>query len=449
MINYYKVCNLPPTATFNEIKKSLKSLQAQYEKEIHLGENVEALQSQLSIVIEAMEVLLDADTREAYDEELASTPNSDIKDPFADKYFDYGSIRASGLDKWNEVVDFDGEVNIETYRSLLRQSTVLPYPDIQENVVLAMMLTPSALATVVPIGFSFGGSGAGKSQISNLTTRIWGGMPLMGNATFATIRRYIAGMATAQHNGRIFCLNNALCWDDISPYLMRDANRFSLLKSGTSRATSLFLMPKSQTDTELVEQQIFGLRFISSIYPFFSDIEFIELNRRFMIIECKRSKLASEVLDFESIDWKGLSEATNNYWSKLAPEYAVHKKIVSKHPKKLRLISPERYALASDLMTTGLVTGIWGGITDAIDAVDAFFKSNDTLIELQDNPLKVVLTTCIEGKREYPANTLKGHVNDALKHGLIDKHIQRGELTQTMRSLGWELSVADKIWYKK
>jgi hypothetical protein len=332
----------------------------------------------------------------------------------------------------------------------LKQSTVLPYPDIQEDVVLAMILTPSALATVVPIGFSFGGSGAGKSQISNLVTRIWGGHPLMGNASFATIRRYIAGIATAQHNSKVYPLNNALCWDDISPYLMRDANRFSLLKSGTSRATSLFLMPKTQTDLELIAQQIFGLRFISSIYPFFTDQEFVELNRRFMIIECKRSKLASEVLDFEAIDWKGLPEATNKYWESKAMEYGETRRGISKHPKKLRLMAPERYALTSDLLTTGLISGIWEQPQQAIEAVYNFFVDNDRLISTQDNPLKAVLMKCAKvHKTEIAANKLKGTVDDAVRNGLIDKRISRGELTDTMRSIGWELSVEDGIWYKK
>jgi hypothetical protein len=51
--------------------------------------------------------------------------------------------------------------------------------------------------------------------------------------------------------------------------------------------------------------------------------------------------------------------------------------------------------------------------------------------------------------KEISANVLKGVIDDAAKFGLLDQRIVRGEITQTMRSLGWELSVIDRLWYKK
>jgi hypothetical protein len=451
VINYYKLYGLSPLDSLNSIKKTLKAKQAQYEKEITLGENVAALQSQLGIVIEAMGILLDSEARESYDEELAACPPSDIKDPFADIYYDYESVRTADLESWKDVCDFKGEVNVDVYRSLLRQSTIFPHPEIQENIVLAMILTPSALANMLPIGFSFGASGTGKSQISNLVSRIWGGTPAIGSTSFATLRRMIGAIATAQHNGKIFCLNNALCWDDLSPELLRNEHIYSLLKSAVNRATSIYRMPKAQTDEEIIEIQCFGLRFVSSVYAFFADPNFIEMNRRMLIIECKKSLAATDTIDFESIDWSGLKLATNNYWSAKAPEYAATRKKVVRWNKAHKVVSPERAALCTDLVTTGLTMGIWGEPLHAAEALKAFYQGNDNLIESYSNPLKMVLLTALKsvnGRDEIAANVIKDVVTSSCKSGLIDHAIKGGDLTRMMRTIGWTLDVADRVWRK-
>jgi hypothetical protein len=277
-----------------------------------------------------------------------------------------------------------------------------------------------------------------------------GGTPLIGTTSFATLRRYIGAVATIQHNSKIFCLNNAVCWDDISPALMRNEHTFSLIKSATNRATSIYRMPKSQTDTEMLEIQTFGQRVLSSIYPFFVDPEFVELNRRMLIVECKKSENAADALDFETISWDGLKLATNNYWTSKASEYAVTRKKVVKFNRSNRTISPERFALCTDLLTAGMVLGVWSELATAVEALRLFYASNDNLIATFSSPLKMVLLRTLQasGKNEIATNIIKDVVTTAVKSGLIDRTVRPGDTTQMMRSLGWDLSVIDRVWRK-
>jgi S1-C subfamily serine protease len=60
----------------------------------------------------------------------------------------------------------------------------------------------------------------------------------------------------------------------------------------------------------------------------------------------------------------------------------------------------------------------------------------------------LLLVNILEGKFGIPANTLKNLVDDAVKNGLIDRGIRRGELTLEMRGLGWELNVNGGFWEK-
>jgi hypothetical protein len=453
MIDYYKLINLSSTATFNEIKGTIKNLRFKYESEISEGINSDALQSQLDLIIEAQETLLDAEDREAYDEKLASAPKSEIIDPFASKYFDYDSIRISNDTNWKEIVNWQGEVNIDLYRTLLESCVRLPYPDFQSDILLAAILTPSALAKMLPIVFSFGVSGSGKSQISNLVSKIWGGgSPLVGTTSFATLRRKIGSVSTIVHNSKTIGLNNAICWDDLSPELLRNEHIYSLLKSACNRATSIYRMPKNQTDTEMIEIQCFGQRYVSSIYPFFSDSEFIEMNRRMLIIECKKSPEAVECIDFESVNWDGLNAVTNKYWEgDKALKYVENRKQVVGYAKTFKGLAPERSALCTDLLTTGLTMGVWAHVSIAFGTLKTFYRSNDDLVAAQSSPLRSVLSKVVLASNSKPilASALKGIVDDALKLGLIDGRIKKGEITNTMRLLGYELNVDDRLWYKR
>ncbi len=451
MIDYYKLLELPPTAAFTEIKNACVALRSRLEGEILLGENIEALQSQLSLVVDAQCLLLDPDDREAYNEELASSPPGAITNPLAPKHFDFESIRVNDLDSWQDIAKWEGEATAEIYRNLLDAAVKLPLYDIQANILLAAILTPSALATAVPSVLSHGLPGCGKSQISNLVSVIWGTKPTLGNATFATLRRVVGGQSSAIYNGKKYFLNNALCWDDISPGHLAHEDKASLLKSSTHRATSIYKMPKKDTDNEFNEIETFGLRFFSSIYPFFADVNFTEMNRRMIVIQCEKSIDAVDTIDFETINWEGLESVTRSYWElndgANSRRYSFLRKGIVTSLKKSSL-SSDRATLCTDLLTTGLTYGLWKSNESAVKALTAFYDSNDELIDKRRSPLKSVLLKLIEGKSLLLACSVKDIVDSSLKTGLIDQRILRGELTAEMRLLGWELNVDDRCWEK-
>ena len=90
MIDYYKLLELPVTATYIEVITACKSLRQRLEAEIITGTNADVLQNQLSLTLDAQLILSDPESRSKYNDDLAAEPKSNITDPLADKYFDFG-----------------------------------------------------------------------------------------------------------------------------------------------------------------------------------------------------------------------------------------------------------------------------------------------------------------------------------------------------------------------
>ena len=450
MIDYYKLLELPVTATYIEVVTACKSLRQRLEAEIITGTNADVLQNQLSLTLDAQLILSDPESRSKYNDDLAAEPKSNITDPLADKYFDFGELIEDTLLDWTSLVDWQGEVDVDIYRSMLDQSVHLPYPSVQKNILLAILLTPSAIATVVPILHLYGLPGCGKSTIGVLATKIWGGSPIQSNATFATLRRVIGGQASAQNGYRVVFRNNVFVWEDISPWHLAQPDRGSFFKSGYDRRTSKYIMPKRETDDEVLEIETFGNRIISSIYPFFADANFTEMQRRMLVVQCEKSPIP--VIDLSAYRWDSLQKATHYYWEGEAGANArrymgIKRSVVAKLKKAS--LPTDRSMLCTDLLATGLTLGIWDDIETAIANLTEFYRLNDALRIVRESPLKSVLTVALANKAGIPANTLKEIVKGAVTNGLIDRRIQAGELTAEMRLLGWELNIAAEIWQRQ
>jgi hypothetical protein len=450
MIDYYKLLELPITATYEEVISACKSLRQRIEAELTTGLNTDTLESQLSLAVEAQLVLSNPETRTHYNESLAAEPKLNIVDPLAARHFDFSTLLEDELEDWTTLVDWQGEVNIEIYRSILNQVVHLPHASIQENILLAIILTPSALASIVPILHLYGLPGCGKSTIGILATKIWGGTPIQGNASFATIRRVIGNQASAKNGGKTVYKNNVFVWEDISSAHLLHPDKGSLFKSGYNKQTSEYTMPKRETDDEVLKIETFGNRIISSIYPFFSDANLSEMHRRMLVVQCEKS--LEEVLDVSAYRWDSLQKATHYYWegngASNSKQYVKNKRIVINALKKVPLPT-DRAMLCTALLTTGLTLGIWGNVNTAIANLLDFYQLNDTLKVVRESPLKSVLNVVLSNKLGIPANTLKELVQGAIRNGLIDRRIQAGELTAEMRLMGWELNIGAGIWEKQ
>ena len=141
MIDYYKLLELPVTATYDEVVTACKNLRQRLEAEITTGTNADTLQNQLSLTLEAQLVLTDPESRSQYNDNLAAEPKSNIVDPLADKYFDFSELIEDTLIDWTSLVDWQGEINIDIYRAIFNQAVHLPEANIQENILLAALLT--------------------------------------------------------------------------------------------------------------------------------------------------------------------------------------------------------------------------------------------------------------------------------------------------------------------
>ncbi|MEL7405974.1 MAG: hypothetical protein AAFN00_03285, partial [Cyanobacteria bacterium J06558_2] len=79
-----------------------------------------------------------------------------------------------------------------------------------------------------------------------------------------------------------------------------------------------------------------------------------------------------KLIDTEAYDWKGFSEKFDNFWDlELAQLYIDSRKILSKTTRGLG--SQER-SISIDLLTTGIVCGIWQDEDVAVERLKAYWK---------------------------------------------------------------------------
>jgi hypothetical protein len=453
MIDYYKLLEVPTTATYDEVITACKSLRQRLEAEITTGTNVDGidiLQTKLSLTIEAQLVLSDPTTRTEYNEQLASEPKSNIIDPFAARYFDFQALINDELLSWTELVnDWDGELSIDTFRQLLSKISHLPHSDIQVPIVLAALLLPSALAGRVPTMHLYGLPGCGKSTLGIFACKIWGSSPVAGSATFATIRRILGSQASADENGKNIRLHNVLVWEDLSPPHLADENKSNIAKLSGDPSTSLYKMPKKDTDNEFLEIQTHCMKWITSIHPFFSDTRFTEMKRRMLVIQCEKS--SNPTVDMQDYNWDGLELLTRTYWivdgATNAKRYIFLRRGIVAALRKSTL-STDRQTLCTDLLTAGMTWGVWESNKLAVQNLVDFYRLQDDLSLARESPLKSVLAILLKNKVAIPAQRVKEEVRGAINNGLIDRLLS-GQLTAEMRLLGWELNVSAGTWERQ
>jgi hypothetical protein len=465
MTDYYKLLGIDRLESQQNIIKSIKNKKLELEQQIALGIGNEMIKSQLQSLDEAIDILTDADLREAYDIKLDNTPVDSLFDPDKPRYFDYSKHRSGDNESWKDVVNYQGIATVEMYRQLLRQTVKLPERDIQENILLSAIMTPTALASMLPIVFCVGVPGSGKSNIGKLACNIWGNDPMTGANTFSAIRRRLGRIFTAKDNGHEYQLNGIMVWDDISPQIMSQSPAlYAALKSGYSRDTGYIEMAKKDTDDEIVRTNVFGLKLISSVHKFYADERFTEIARRMLVVHCAKSLDADDLIDLDSISWVGLRKVTNDIWEGVdgtrVASFKPYTQALKSYAQANRPLAPDRSSLCRDILATGLSLGIFSTVKHAYDELVAFYGYNDKLTakaasmvtHVVDRYLKSIEADAV--KRGLPeVYVIPEKLNQVIRENqaksVIDRALRVGELSETMNQFGWYLDPADALWYKQ
>jgi hypothetical protein len=458
MKDYYRALCVSRDATTSEIQQAIESNRAIISASKNGGRRTRAQAIILKDIKEAESHLIHPEDRTEYDLNLFNYEST-----LVEPYCDFAAIRAESTETWQEAIKWDGKSDISLYRSLLDQTVKLPYPDIQENILLAALLTPSALANMLPIIFCCGVSGSGKSNIGKLALSIWGNNPMLASDTFSGIKRQLQLMATAMHNGKEYDLSCVMVWDDISKAIMNQSPAlYAVLKSSYSRKTSITTMAKPDTAREIESFKTFTLKVFSSVYRFYADQEFCELARRMLVIHCAKSDEADDLLDFDAVSWDGLDKITHQFWTNNTvncDKFNRYRKELQAYAKKNKPLPPDRSSLCKDVLATGLTLGIFCTVEDAYAQLGAFYEHSDEYTDKHRSMVTHVVNKFIASQRlsfhergimrlYILPKSLNVIIKCAQEECTIDRPLRQGELAEIMHENGWYLCPKDSLWYE-
>ncbi|PSB11103.1 hypothetical protein C7B62_06645 [Pleurocapsa sp. CCALA 161] len=317
--------------------------------------------------------------------------------------FDYSVLYKSedGISNtWREVYDENSSLP-ENLLCILQSSVFLPHDFY--DLIAAYFLLPSALCNVVPYLFLHGQSGSGKSTLAKVAKHLHGVAFNSSSDTFAGIRNSLdqrrttwVEMPLPEDSRRTYSKqvekNTCMVWDDVdASVFINSPDLYRLFKFGYDRSTDKITLSSKEVGQNL-EFRCFCPKVFSTISPLHLDDRFRELKRRLIVIPCKRVEEIPEarlsemgitvdnwqqkLLNIDAYDWSGFSKEFQAYWDlDKAQAFIETRRELTK--SKVGLTS-QQLAISVDLLTTGIVAGIWEDRHHAVTRLKTYwdwFKS--------------------------------------------------------------------------
>lgn len=389
--------------------------------------------------------------------------------------FDWSAHREDDNESWREFAD--GDTVPQWVGSLLNQSVLLPRHDFQAKIVLSYLMLPAALCKLLPILYSHGPSGTGKSYLGKLAYLIHNTSPIGANSTATSIRNYIN--STRKFNPSLLCssrgnerLSYAMIWEDISPEEMarNEGMVFNLLKLGIDRRGQI---TRANMEGGLDVFEVFSPKYISSISAIYSQPEFNELVRRLIVIEHKSLKYwkpsdyspttqgvdLSSLIALDELDFTGFKEEFESYWMDDGTISRWKSNSSKIRAKRNHGIQNALWQMSKDLICCGLTCDVWESLDEAASHMRAYWEWHEEnvssqstsnlkmikeFIEEQTAPIRESNKEAIERgleafciPLEISPKALKDHVDGCRANGLLDGRLDDKERAQIMERLGW------------
>ena len=249
-------------------------------------------------------------------------------------------------------------------------------------------MIPNALARIVPYLFLFGRSGTGKTTLAKFISYLWGVPICTSSDTYASIRNNLHKIkyqdVEVETNNPDFPnyykrveTNKGMVWDDIdSSIFINKPDLYRLFKVGYDRSTDKISISSEVKGTNL-EFRCFCTKVFSSISPIHLEDSFKELQRRLIVIPFKRiedikgNSYHLNLIDIDAFNWNGFNSLHSNYWNtELAEVYLITRKAIA---KSLAGLNSQQRTISLDLLTTGIVTGIWQNEYEATSKLKDYF----------------------------------------------------------------------------
>lgn len=393
-------------------------------------------------------------------------------------YLDPNEFYRQEMDSWEEL--WDEKLTLYgNVANIVSQAVLFPQKDLMLPIVATYLLIPSKWARILPILFSWGGKGSGKSTTAVLAAKLHGiNQTFSATDTFSAIRNALDGMRWIDPSEKEMEREGAILpWDNLHyGTLKKDERIYQMLLFGYSRASDKISI--AQPDGSNKEFHVFSPKIISSVDDLHLNPEFEELQRRLLVIPHKSFEeftaeerrtydsfnIHTDRIDLDSIHWDGISDEFYSFWNNAenCKLYAKYRAMLTKRGEKnfTHSMKSEQWIISVDIIVTGLVTGAWKSITEAIHHLDEYWKYANRAIFNQSTAIVEHLTAFIE--EEVGAQKQLNLQMEALgKHGTtlvisplklkqrLKFHQEKGELDinpqqrdviTIMSKLGWRLT---------
>ena len=386
------------------------------------------------------------------------------------KSYDYSVLYKSEIglgDTWEDIYD----TTVPLSRNLLDilEGTIFLPHDFYD-IVATYFLLPSALCKTVPYLFLYGQSGSGKSTVAKVASYLHGCSINSSSDTFAGIRNTLENrrygyaevpdesMPTGVWNKRVE-RNICMVWDDIdASVFVNSPDLYRLFKFGSNKSTDTITISGKETGTNLVFH-CFCPKVFSSISPLHLDDRFKELRRRLIVIPCKRveeltderklelgvtsSNWQGKLLDLDAYDWTGFEQLFTEYWDmdKAKAFIDTRKAVYS----SARGLSSQQRGISLDLISTGIVTGVWRDATEALERVKSYWKwfkdeteKNAGLTTLLKDYIKIETKNASNGNRplEIYTSDLRSQIDIWTQQGWLLEKPKTSAIKASMLDLG-------------
>lgn len=394
------------------------------------------------------------------------------------EYLDPKEFYANELDDWKKI--WDSSKNFyQNIESIVDNSVFFPARDIVLPVVSSYICVPSKWAKILGVLLCYGKEGSGKSTVSHIACKVHGlTQTFSATDTFASIRNSLNNMRWLTEDRQQEKEGVILCWDNIhSSTLSENKHIYQMLLFGYNRASEKISI--ANNDGTNRDFYVFSPKILSTIDAIHLNPDFSELKRRLYLIPHKpyknflpkdkenyKDRNIEDRIDLDSINWDGMDEKFHLFWNSRenVQNYAKLRTALTRKNSKLSKNLPismtsERWTISIDLIVTGVVTGKWLDVRDAIAHMGEYWKYVDSEMsegsatvshiesfineqvgwELETNQ-KLVESGMRANEVFISPSKLKERIAFHQTRGELDCNPDTKKITQIMNQLGWKLT---------
>lgn len=320
--------------------------------------------------------------------DISPQPKKSDDIPKNKHYINIQAIYKESLDSYSEF--WDENLSLASNIQFLLENTVLvPNGKVQYPIMAAYTMLPTNLCAVLPIAFSYGCRGSGKTTASILAAKIRGVEHIFSPGdTFASSRNLINSMRYYDEDNEYEKPGCIMVWDNLSEEIISASPQlYNVLLAGYNRTSATVRI--ASKSGENIEFNVFCPKWFSSVSPLHQVSRFNELGRRILLFVHKpleqfsaieQSELGitpDELIDIDSVSWDGLGRRFADFWELEAniKEYInVRKSLTRRNSRLIKLppgFDPAKRSMCIDLIATMLTTEM---IDDAQTGIEMLHK---------------------------------------------------------------------------